>query len=79
MAGTFKTNENVMDNRSGKVYVTLPINTYKGLEGDPVVTIDGKEYSFSVVGNELRAIIPEHHVSPSSLIEFSLAFRFRFF
>lgn len=75
MAGTFKTNESVMDNRSGKVYVTLPINTYKGLEGYPVVTIDGKEYSFLVVGDELRAIIPENHVRPSSLIEFSLAFR----
>lgn len=26
MAGTFKTNENVMDNINGKIYVTLPIN-----------------------------------------------------
>jgi hypothetical protein len=48
MASTFKTNESVMENINGKIYVTLPINTYKGLEGYPVLTIDGKEYTFSL-------------------------------
>jgi inner membrane protein len=75
MAGTFKTNESVMENVNGKIYVTLPINTYKGLEGYPVLTVDDKEYTFSVVGDELRAVIPEEHVSPNSLIEFALAFK----
>lgn len=75
MAGTFKTNENVTENINGKIYVTLPINTYKGLEGYPVLTIDGKEYTFSVVGDELRAVIPDNHVRPNSLIEFALAFK----
>lgn len=75
MAGTFKTNENVMDNINGKIYVTLPINKYKGLEGYPVLTIYGKEYMFSVVGNELRAAIPNYHVGPNSITEFALAFR----
>ena len=75
MAGTFKTNESVMENVNGKIYVTLPINTYKGLEGYPVLTVDDKEYTFSVVGDELRAVIPEEHVSPNSLIEFALVFK----
>ena len=75
MTGTFKTNESVMENVNGKIYVTLPVNTYKGLEGYPVLTIDSKEYTFSVVGDELRAVIPDSHVRPNSLIEFALSFR----
>ena len=75
LTGSFKTKADVLENASGDIYITLPINNYKGLEGYPSVTVGGKEYIFNVVGSELRAVIPQNAITPDSVIDFSMKFK----
>ena len=75
LTGSFKTKADVLENASGDIYITLPINNYKGLEGYPAVTVGGKEYLFNVVGSELRAVIPQSAITPNSIIDFSMKFK----
>ena len=75
LIGSFKTKADVLENASGDIYITLPINNYKGLEGYPAVTVGGKEYLFNVVGSELRAVIPQSAITPNSIIDFSMKFK----
>ena len=75
LTGSFKTKADVLENASGDIYITLPINNYKGLEGYPSVTVGGQEYIFNVVGSELRAVIPQNAITPDSVIDFSMKFK----
>ena len=38
--GVFKTNDTFIDNINGDIYVNLPLNKYRGLEGYPCIVID---------------------------------------
>lgn len=73
--GVFKTNDTFIDNINGDIYVNLPLNKYRGLEGYPCIVIDNKEYFFTVSNGNLRAKIPSYIVKPNSSIEYSLQFK----
>lgn len=43
---------------TGDVFMSFPLNTSKGLEGRPVLVINGDEYPFEVDGKRLVAAVP---------------------
>lgn len=75
MKGTFRTNDTFIDNVNGDIYVNLPLNKYRGLEGYPSIVIDDREYLFTVSSDYLRAKIPLEIVKPDSVLEYTLNFK----
>ena len=70
--GTFSLPENFQDHKDGDIYVSLPIGNFKGLMGYPFLIINGNEYTFSVIGSDLRAVIPDSVLTSSKSIDYEL-------
>lgn len=55
---------------SGAIRLALPFNKLKGIEGRPVVVVDGKEYGVKVVDKGLVAELPYDLVASSNVLEY---------
>ena len=72
MKGTFRISSKSLENPAGSAYVTLPVNSYRGLEGYPVININGKGYKFEVTNKELRAYVPREVLDSSLTLIYTI-------
>ena len=77
ISGSFRPSEEQLKDISGDICLSLPINNYKGLQGYPCVTIDGKSYSFGVRGEELKAVIPASHFVADQQIDYTITMKMK--
>lgn len=70
ITGKIELNENSLDSCSGNVRLSLPFSKLKGIEGRPVVVVEGKEYAVSVYGKELVAEIPYDVLASDTVMEY---------
>lgn len=77
ISGSFCPSEEQLQGLNGDISLTLPVNNYKGLEGYPYVTVDGKAYSFGVRGEELRAVIPDTHIKAGEKFDYVITMKMK--
>lgn len=68
--GKVELNENSLDACNGKVRLTLPFSKLKGIEGRPVVVVEGKEYAVKSLGKYLAAELPYDVVASDKVLEY---------
>ena len=70
VSGKIELSDNSISSCSGAVRLVLPFNKLKGIEGRPVVVVDGKEYSVKVQDKELVAELPYDVVASSDVLDY---------
>lgn len=68
--GKIELDEKSLESCEGAIMLTLPFSKYKGIEGRPVVVVDGKEYAVKAHGRELVAELPYEVVSAYDVLEY---------
>ena len=70
--GKIELNKNSLDDCVGAIRLKLPFTKLKGIEGRPVVVVDGKEYHVKAMGNELVSELPYNVVAASDVLEYTI-------
>lgn len=70
--GKIELNKNSLDDCDGAIRLKLPFTKLKGIEGRPVVVVDGKEYHVKAMGNELVSELPYDVVAASDVLEYTI-------
>lgn len=70
--GKIELNKNSLDDCDGAIRIKLPFTKLKGIEGRPVVVVDGKEYHVKAMGNELVSELPYDVVAASDVLEYTI-------
>lgn len=70
--GKIELNKNSLDDCDGAIRLKLPFTKLKGIEGRPVVVVDGKEYHVKAMGNELVSELPYDVLAASDVLEYTI-------
>lgn len=70
--GKIELNKNSLDDCDGAIRLKLPFTKLKGIEGRPVVVVDGKEYHVKAMGYELVSELPYDVVAASDVLEYTI-------
>ena len=70
--GKIELNKNSLDDCDGAIRIKLPFTKLKGIEGRPVVVVDGKEYHVKAMGNVLVSELPYDVVAASDVLEYTI-------
>ena len=70
--GKVELNDNSLNDCEGAIKLTLPFSRLKGIEGRPVVVVDGKEYGVKALGKELVAELPYDVVAAGKALDYTI-------
>ena len=70
ITGKVELNAKSLEGCDDAIRLTLPFTKLKGIEGRPVVVVDGKEYNVKAVGKELVAELPYNVVASHKVLEY---------
>ena len=70
ITGKVELNENSLKECNGNVRLALPFTKLKGIEGRPVVVVEGKEYPVRTLGKNLVAELPYNVVAADKVLEY---------
>ena len=70
--GKVELKDNSLDDCDGAVRLTLPFSKLKGIQGRPVVVVEGKEYDVKAVGKELVAELPYDVVAANKVLDYTI-------
>ena len=70
ISGKFEIGAKSLEACDGPILLMLPFVKLKGIEGRPVVVVDGKEYAVKAYDNELGAELPYDVVAGSDVLEY---------
>lgn len=68
--GKVELNDNSLNECNGNVRLVLPFTKLKGIEGRPVVVVEGKEYAVRSLGKNLVAELPYDVVASDKVLEY---------
>lgn len=68
--GKVELNDNSLNECNGNVRLVLPFIKMKGIEGRPVVVVEGKEYAVRSLGKNLVAELPYDVVASDKVLEY---------
>ena len=70
--GKVELKDNSLDDCDGAVRLTLPFSKLKGIQGRPVVVVEGKEYDVKALGKELVAELPYDVVAANKVLDYTI-------
>lgn len=73
--GKVELKDNSLDDCDGAIRLTLPFSKLKGIQGRPVVVVEGKEYDVKAVGKELVAELPYNVVAANKVLDYTICIK----
>ena len=72
VTGMVKLNDDSLSGCDGPVRLTLPFSKLKGIQGRPVVVVEGKEYDVKTLGKQLVAELPYDVVAANEVLDYTI-------
>lgn len=74
--GRVELNDNSLDECNGNVRLALPFTKLKGINGRPIVVVEGKEYPVKPLGKKLVAELPYDLVASDKVLDYIIRINF---